>query len=169
MNAITLVAEDETNLGNVLQIIGQKLALRVRRDKLVTGCGKCLERAVTICIRAHVDPLLTASSDLTRREKLDATTLDDMQSLHAEGITRSKDGSSVVWIVRGIHQDGDTVEARAENSIETSSTLGREQRIEHTDDGLLIEVRQTSEQTALRTLDHERMRIATTHESRARG
>jgi len=139
MNAVTFVAEDKTNFGNVAEIFGKKLAHGVRRDKLVTTRRQCVECAFAFGIRTNMHPLLGPSRDLTCREKPLASAFDDVQSLNAESIARSQDGCSVVRVVRCVHQNRDGVEALRKDRLEPGTTFIREKRVELANDGLLIE------------------------------
>lgn len=167
MNAVAFVAEDETNPGNVTQIFGEKFTVRVRRDKLVSTCRQRFERRFAFRIGAYVDPLLGPARNFTCREKLDALSLDDMQPLHTKGITRTNDGGAIVRIVRGVHEDGDGIEALGKDAVETRTAFVRQERVEFPNDGLLVDFGETREEFTLGSFDEDRVGGTSAHGTRA--
>lgn len=163
MNAVPFVAEDETNLRKVPQIFRKEFAQGVRRDKLVTAGRERIEGAFAVGVRAYVDPLFRAAGDLSGSQKLDAGAFDDMQAMDAKGIARAQDGSTVVWIVGGVHENGDGIEALRKDGLEPGAAFVGQKGIELAHDDCVVEFSEAGEESTLDLFDEHRVWGAATH------
>ena len=114
-----------------------------------------------------MDPLFGATRDSSCREKLDARSLDDVKSLDTKSITGTNDGGAIVWIVRGVHEDSDGIEALGKHGFEASAAFVRQERVEFANDGVQIEFGETSEEFTLGLLDEDRVGRASAHGAEA--